>query len=666
MHAPWFFGHFHFGHWFRNVEFGTNGDDYIVGDFRHDLIFGFRGGDELYGGRGNDTIRGGRGDDLVDGGKGNDDLYGGKGNDALLGGDGNDDLEGGDGNDLLIGGAGTDHLHGGCGSDKFVIRQGTGKDYVEDFKSDDKIDLRDFGFATAQDAVDAFVQQGKNAVLNLGGGDKLIIENFKVVDLDASQFIVSDIETGPSSSQSPYVVPVAANVSTVALLTVGDTTSDGTGWQMVGVPDGLGAYDNGDGTFTVLMNHEVGPTQGVVRDHGAAGAFVSKLVIDKATLEVLSGTDLIKEVFLYDINTDAYVSSAYAFNRLCSADLPELNAFYNPLTGLGYDGRIFMSGEETGPPFSVDYGKTFAHFVDGTEAGNSCEIPWLGKMSFENTVANAHTGDKTVIAATDDATPGQVYFYFGDKQSTGTAVEKAGLVDGTLYGLKVTEWDNLTDNNNETNGTTLGGDDQSGFTLVSLGNVEDLNGAGLQTNSEAAGVTEFLRPEDGQWDTLDPSRFYFVTTNAFNAPSRLWVADFVDASNPALGGTIKMLLDGTDLLEDGSPAGQQMFDNMTVNKDGKILIQEDVGNNAHLGKIWEYDPSTDRLTLLATHDADRFITGAPNFLTQDEEASGIIDVTDILGNAGQNAYLLDVQAHYNIAGELVQGGQLLVMYEDKV
>ena len=50
--------------------------------------------------------------------------------------------------------------------------------------------------------------------------------------------------------------------------------------------------------------------------------------------------------------------------------------------------------------------------------------------------------------------------------------------------------------------------------------------------------------------------------------------------------------------------------------------------------------------------------------------SGIIDVTDILGSEGQNAYLLDVQAHYTIdtdpvtsgvQGEFVEGGQLLLM-----
>ncbi len=48
-----------------------------------------------------------------------------------------------------------------------------------------------------------------------------------------------------------------------------------------------------------------------------------------------------------------------------------------------------------------------------------------------------------------------------------------------------------------------------------------------------------------------------------------------------------------------------------------------------------------------------------NFLTRDEESSGIIDVQHILG-AGM--FLIVVQAHYPIPGELVEGGQLLAFY----
>jgi hypothetical protein len=36
----------------------------------------------------------------------------------------------------------------------------------------------------------------------------------------------------------------------------------------------------------------------------------------------------------------------------------------------------------------------------------------------------------------------------------------------------------------------------------------------------------------------------------------------------------------------------------------------------------------------------------------EEETSGVIDVSDILGSDTQNAYLIDVQAHFNLGGEL--------------
>ena len=674
----------HHHHFLKKFKFGTPDSDDIHGSNRNEIIFGFGGSDDIFawggndivfagrgddhvdGGAGNDELHGEEGDDRVEGGDGNDDVHGGRGHDGLAGGNGNDDIDGGSGRDFIAGGAGRDKLEGGQGQDKFVIRQGTGVDTIEDLDRNDRVDLRDFNFSSGDAVITAFQQRGRDAVLDLGNGDKVILKDTRVSDLEAEQFIVSDAATGPTTTTSPYVLAVDAAISTVSLLTVGDQTEAADGWQMVGIPDGLGAFDNGDGTFTVLMNHELSPTQGVARDHGGTGAFVSKLIIDKTTLEVKEGSDLIKHVFLYDEATDTYydpvtdgnpLTLPYNFDRLCSADLADVSAFYNADSGFGYNGRILLGGEEDGPPFSTRYGQTFAHMASGAEEGNSYVIPWLGKMAFENAVANAHTGDKTVVAVTDDATPGQVYFYFGDKQATGSAIERAGLTNGDLWGLRVTEWTGA-DADNETNATTLGGDYASAFSLVNLGDVSELSGAQLQANSEAGGVSEFLRPEDGQWDTLDPSIFYFVTTNAFGAPSRLWAADFVDPSDPSAGGTIRMLLDGTE--------GQQMLDNMTVTKDGKILMQEDVGNNAHLGKIWEYDPVTDTMTLLAQHDPDRFLLGGSQFLTQDEESSGIIDVTDILGSAGQNAFLLDVQSHNNLGGELVQGGQLLLMYQDLI
>ncbi len=215
-------------------------------------------------------------------------------------------------------------------------------------------------------------------------------------------------ETGPSSSASPYLVPVSSGVVTRSILTVGDSVNNKPGgtepYRMVGIPDGLGAYDNGNGTFTVLMNHELPANAGAVRAHGERGTFVSKWVIEKGTLRVLSGEDLIQRTVL--------VTGSSALGRLCSADLPEPSAFYNQATGLGTTARILMNGEETGSE-----GRAFGHVVTGSEAGTSYELARLGKFSWENSVANPLAQDKTVVIGTDDSTPGQVYVHVGQKQA---------------------------------------------------------------------------------------------------------------------------------------------------------------------------------------------------------------------------------------------------------
>jgi hypothetical protein len=445
---------------------------------------------------------------------------------------------------------------------------------------------------------------------------------------------------GPSSSQTPYVLPTKAGVKITSIMTTPDLVN---GYKMCGTPDGLGAFDNGDGTFTVLMNHEFGNTAGVVRAHGSTGAFVSKWIINKSTLAVVSGSDLMKTVKLWNgVSYSTYNSAnpmpGGGFSRFCSADLPAPSAFYNAATGKGTTERIFMNGEENG-----NEGRLMAHIVTGPNGGTSWELPYLGKFSSENSVANPATGDKTVVAGMDDATPGQVYFYIGTKTNTGTEIEKAGLSNGNLYAPAVSGLLIESSSSSPAPGTP--------FTMKNLGDVHNMTGASLNTASNNAGVTQFLRPEDGAWDPLHPEDFYFATTNAFGSPSRLWKLHFSNINDLTQGGTITAVLDGTE--------GQQMFDNIAIDHWGHILLLEDVGNNARLGKVWQYTIATDALVELGAHDATRFLTGGANFLTQDEETSGIIDVQEILG-AGM--FLLVDQAHYPIAGDAVEGGQFLALF----
>ncbi|PTQ53094.1 MAG: Glycerophosphoryl diester phosphodiesterase [Brockia lithotrophica] len=459
--------------------------------------------------------------------------------------------------------------------------------------------------------------------------------------------VEDDPNRGPSSSKPPYLVPTMDGVEIKSVLTVGDAVpgKDGKPYRMVGIPDGLGAYDNGDGTFTLLMNHEIyleNPgTAGAVRAHGAKGAFVSKWVIDKTTLEVKRGEDLIQRFVLWNKEKNQYDAPVQSveLSRLCSADLPPIGAFYDEKSGKGYPDRLFMNGEEKGRE-----GRAFAHALDGT----SYELPALGKASWENILVHPKTGEKTVVIGLDDTPPGKgsgtVFVYIGEKQSEGNPAERAGLNNGTLYGLKV-------------EGLPLESDDTQWegpkpFSLYSFGDARNKTGAELAQEIIAGGVTQFQRPEDGAWDPLDPNVFYFVTTATMNNKSRLWKLTFKDVTQPELGGTIEMLLKGDE--------GQKMMDNLTVTRRGEILIQEDPGKNDHIAKIWRYTLADGKLEEVAKHDPRRFAPGGEKFLTFDEESSGIIDVSDILG---EGWYLFDVQAHFTHTDpELVEGGQLLAMF----
>jgi Bacterial protein of unknown function (DUF839) len=460
---------------------------------------------------------------------------------------------------------------------------------------------------------------------------------------------------GPSTPETPYLVPTASSVGFTSIISAGDevigaTNPDGTAWRFVGIPDGIGAFDNGDGTATVLVNHEIGATAGVEREHGSIGSFVSRLIVDTDTLEVLDADDLGDAIFRYDAATETFYAGTTAIGRLCSADLALPSAFFDAASGKGTQDRIYLNGEETGAE-----GRAFAWVTTGAEEGNVYELPWLGKFSWENALASPNTGEKTVVIGTDDSTPGQVYVYVGEKRGGGNAVERAGLTGGDLWGVRAS----FDFDANASPG-------QSAFLLENLGDVSGKTGAQLQTASTAAGITEFGRPEDGAWDTQDPNRFFFATTGTADAPTRLWALDFIDVARPDLGGTVTQLLDGTE--------GIRSLDNLTVSDTGKVILQEDQGNTPRLSRVWAYDPETDGLVQIAQHDPAKFGTetaAAVVPFNQDEESSGVVDVTGIFGKDGGQAFLLDTQAHYpfGVPGssgrtEIVEGGQLMLMRVD--
>ena len=280
---------------------------------------------------------------------------------------------------------------------------------------------------------------------------------------------------------------------------------------------------------------------------------------------------------------------------------------------------------------------------------------------WENVVASPFAQDKTVVIGPNDGGDGimsqSVAVYVGTKTNTGSVVDRAGLNNGTLGFVTVTG--NPTEIVDATTRAT---------------NITD----GTRFSISDTASTAFSRPEDGAWNPLNPSEFWFVTTDRLDTLSdgvgsqigqtRLWKLAFDDITDPLLGGSIDLVLDGPTVN------GQKvnMFDNMGFNETtGTIILQEDVGGTAHNSKVWEYDPKTDRLTQLLMHDSSRFGdlgVSRTSPYSNDEESSGVIDVTSFFvadpnERRYNQYYLVTDQAHYTtgITTAQVEGGQLLLI-----
>src|SRR4051812_15801613 len=153
-------------------------------------------------------------------------------------------------------------------------------------------------------------------------------------------------ETGPSAGQTPYLTSTAPGVHLTSLLSAGDTvpdaqSKDGSAWRFAGIPDGIGAFDNNDGTITILVNHELPAADGPAHDSGSpSGAYVDRLSVNKQTLEIVDGRELAQRIYFYDPATKTYLQGADALARLCSADLPIRSALYDAQSGKGTTAHI--------------------------------------------------------------------------------------------------------------------------------------------------------------------------------------------------------------------------------------------------------------------------------------------------------------------------------------
>jgi hypothetical protein len=471
----------------------------------------------------------------------------------------------------------------------------------------------------------------------------------------------------------PYAVAVSPDYAIQPLLTVGDrvpNASDPTKeYQMIGIPDGLGATKGPGNTTLLYMNHEL--NSNVISEPNIGGplnrgAFVSRWVLDKAG-RVVSGERAYQTV--YDAENDTVLpapddtNTTPGFGRFCSGSL----SFHEA----GFDRPIYLTGEESGGAGTFDGNGGLGVAIFDNQVHTLVK---MGRFAWENTLARPDAGEWTVVMGMEDgpaSLDNQLYMYVGkkDRGRSASALSRNGLDTGKLYTF-VCDTPDQTGEDTFTSGSITGH-------WVELPDQTSVNETELEAQADAAGAFTFVRIEDGAWSKTDKNKFYFVTTGsgpveAGNVLGRAYQIDF----DPGiiLGTTkITMIYNADEVAAAGGDIGFAP-DNADTSRD-YLMIQEDgtaqsrlqYAKRARDGSIWRHDLKNNfaatRVVELNPPGTEIGVSSPnpPSVGAGVWETSGIIDASP---HFGRDSWLFVVQAHgpsVKPAGNTVEDGQLLLM-----
>ena len=405
---------------------------------------------------------------------------------------------------------------------------------------------------------------------------------------------------GVRTTRPAQLVATTPGVRIQPILSVGDVIGGRLGgYQMTGIPDGLGAYRTSKSTVELFMNHELDgeAPQGV-------GARVSHLTLDthrrvRAARYELDGTE--------------------GFLRFCSSTLAMLG-------GVPW----YFTGEETtdagAPPIGGRGGSSVA--LNG-QTGRWYETRHFGLFAHENVVPVKQLKVAMMVSSEDGpAGLSQLYAY------TAISFRAAIRGHGQLWVWKPNKkaGDGNPSSNDIAKGQTLQG------RFVPLSQADNADADTLEAAAQAKGAFDFVRLEDVAVSKTQPGVVYFDDTGAEGqelVKGRLYKLR-INPNNPTRA-SLTVLLDGD--------AGDDMVnpDNLDVSARGVMVIQED-RNAEHrgpevaggYGRVLVYDLASGSLRPVARVNTPASL--APGTW----ESSGVIDASRLLG---EDWWLLDVQAH---------------------
>jgi hypothetical protein len=411
-------------------------------------------------------------------------------------------------------------------------------------------------------------------------------------------------QAGFKTAKPAYLEPVAPGVQIDPILSVSDTIGR---YQMSGIPDGLGAYENDDrddddkAGVTVVMNHELGRSF-PARPPGVDSR-ITRLEIDPKTHEVHDAE------YLFEGDE--------GFERFCSSTLSIIDG--EPLYFTGEE-AVPIEGQLPGPAHD---GSSIA--MD-PETGMWVETAHFGHFQHENVVP-IELRKWVFLSSEDDfraGTASYLYAYIADDFDRAIRGR-----DGDLY---VWKSDNPAKN---TSAAVLKGESIPGH-FVPITQEENASSESLKAAAEARDAFEFERLEDIALRPGIRGRTYIADTGkaAAGQPTRRGrVYQFDINRRDPTEATLKMILNGD------APDNDDIVNPDNMDASSKVLvIQEDresaFRNNPSRVQVYRFSSQT----LFTAAQVIKPATAT----TFQWESSGVIDASHLLG---KDWWLLDVQAH---------------------
>ena len=197
-----------------------------------------------------------------------------------------------------------------------------------------------------------------------------------IATLVAGTAVANSVLTKPE-----YIIASTDAAEIKPLAYAGDTFG---GFTIRGIPDGMGAMRNADGTITLLSSHEV-PSYAPIGTFAKAadkgkpvlGTSITKFTLNAAGDRVLKASNFITSWSFYNYNTKAYQATPVGaapttqtlgmdkfISRFCAATLVQAGglSFKDGGTTYGYEGAVYLAGEEDG---DSGYARGFAFDMDG-------------------------------------------------------------------------------------------------------------------------------------------------------------------------------------------------------------------------------------------------------------------------------------------------------------